>query len=257
MPTRATGSTNGVVQLNADGVTVLIDASAGQMPAITHWGAELPALTADQVAALVRASIPVVGSSTADLPPRPARVPGHHSGWTGRPGLQGSFDGGGWSPRFQTRAVTVDGTPVTGFTASGPAVVQINAVDDTERLRLDLTLELRPGGLLRARAQVTSLSEDRYTLEHLELSFPIPAEATELLDFAGADTLERIPQRGTLRTGTHLRENRKGRTGHDSAYILHAGTPGFRFGYGSIWAVHTAWSGNHRHFADRVYSGEH
>ena len=38
----------------------------------------------------------------------------------------------------------------------------------------------------------------------------------------------------------HVRENRKGRTGADSAYVLHAGTPGFGFAEGEVWAVHTA-----------------
>ena len=65
-----------------------------------------------------------------------------------------------------------------------------------------------------------------------------------------------MPQRRPFRTGTHLRENRKGRTGADSAYVLHAGTAGFGFGDGEVWAVHTAWSGNHIHYAERVFTGE-
>ena len=117
-------------------------------------------------------------------------------------------------------------------------------------------MELLPGGLLRSRARITNLRDEKYTVEDLSLAFPIPAEATELLDFAGNHNYERTPQRGRLRTGTHLRENRKGRTGADSAYILHAGTPGFGFGSGDIWAVHTAWSGNHQHYAERVFTGE-
>ena len=78
----------------------------------------------------------------------------------------------------------------------------------------------------------------------------------ELLDFAGRHNLERMPQRNAFTTGTHLRENRKGRTGPDSAYVLHAGTAGFNFGSGDVWAVHTAWSGNHTHYAQQVFTGE-
>lgn len=252
----STESQDAILQLTAAGVTVLIDATAGRLPAIVHWGTELPVLTAGQAEALIAASVPVTGSNTVDLPPRPTLLPGQHSGWTGRPGLKGSFAGIGWSPRFSTRTLTLDGAALSGFTASGAGLLEVTALDDDERLRLDLALELLPGGLLRSRAQLTNLSEENYTLEDLALSFPIPAEATELLDFAGNHNYERIPQRGTLRTGTHLRENRKGRTGADSAYILHAGTPGFGFGTGDVWAVHTAWSGNHQHYAERVFSGE-
>ena len=88
------------------------------------------------------------------------------------------------------------------------------------------------------------------------LALPVPAAAVELLDFAGRHNLERVPQRAAFTTGTHLRENRKGRTGADSAYVLHAGTAGFDFGSGDVWAVHTAWSGNHTHYAERVFTGE-
>ena len=34
--------------------------------------------------------------------------------------------------------------------------------------------------------------------------------------------------------------------------LLAAGTPGFGFGSGEVWAVHTAWSGNHRTIAERI-----
>ncbi|WP_026554718.1 alpha-galactosidase [Arthrobacter sp. 35W] len=253
MPTDNQGA---VLQLTAAGVTVLIDATDGQLPAIIHWGPEIPALTADQAQTMVQASVPVAGSNTVDLPPRPSLLPGQHSGWTGRPGLRGSFNGIGWSPKFRTRTLALNGTPATGFISSGAGVLEFSAVDDAERLRLDLVLELLPGGLLRSRARLTNLCDMAYAVEDLALSFPIPAEASELLDFAGNHNYERVPQRGTLRTGTHLRENRKGRTGADSAYILHAGTPGFGFGHGDVWAVHTAWSGNHQHYAEHVFTGE-
>ena len=253
MPTDNQGA---ILQLTAAGVSILIDATDGQLPAIVHWGAALPALTDDQAVSVIAASVPVTGSNTVDLPPRPGLLPGQDSGWMGRPGLRGSFGGIGWSPKFRTRTLTLNGTPVTGYNSSGAGLLGVIAVDDAERLRLNLTLELLPGGLLRSRAQLTNLCDENYTLEDLALAFPIPAEATELLDFAGNHNYERIPQRGSLRTGTHLRENHKGRTGADSAYILHAGAPGFGFGHGEVWAIHTAWSGNHRHYAERVFSGE-
>ena len=253
MPTDYQGA---ILHLTAAGVSVLLDVTDGRLPAIIHWGAELPALTAEHAQALVTASVPVTGSNTVDLPPRPSLVPGQASGWTGRPdyaapstasaGHQSSTPTRGPQRRPSHRDTC---PPVQ-------AVLDVSAMDDAGRLHLDLTLELLPGGLLRSRARMTNLREEKYTVEDLSLAFPIPAEATELLDFAGNHNYERIPQRGTLRTGTHLRENRKGRTGADSAYILHAGTPGFGFGYGEVWAVHTAWSGNHQHYAERVFTGE-
>ena len=249
-------SSDVTLALTAAGVTVLLDASGGRLPAVVHWGHELPPLEAEQAAALVEASVPVVGSNNIEPAPRLAVLPEHHTGWSGRPGLRGSFAGRDWSPAFTIRSVSLDGDAVSGFVSSGPGAVEVEAVDDTGRLRLRLELELVASGLVRARASVTNLADEPYTLDEVVLSFPVPAEASELLDFAGRHNQERVPQRGPFRTGAHVRENRKGRTGFDSAYVLHAGTPGFGFDSGDVWAVHTAWSGNHVHYAERTFTGE-
>ena len=245
-----------IVSLTAAGVTVLIDTGGGRLPSIAYWGPELPVPDARQAAAVVRASEPATGTNNLEPRPRVAVLPEHRTGWTGRPGLSGSFAGAGWSPAFGGTTVTVDGTPVTGFTAAGAAAAVFRSADDTGRLGLDVELELLPSGLLRARATVHNRAAEVYTLDGLALSFPVPAHATELLDFAGRHNLERVPQRGPFRTGAHVRENRKGRTGADSAYVLHAGTAGFGFATGDVWGVHTAWSGNHLHHAERVFTGE-
>jgi alpha-galactosidase len=244
-----------VVAATAAGVTVLVDARAGRLPAITYWGAELPGLDEAQAHALITAHEGVSGTNAVEPRPRVAVLPEHHTGWTGRPGLRGSFAGAGWSPAFTVTSVTVDGAPVAGFAATGPAAVVAEATDDTGRLGLRLTCELLPSGLLRARAAVRAHTGG-YEVGDLVLAFPVPPEATELLDFAGRHNLERVPQRGPFRTGLHLRENRKGRTGADAAYVLHAGAAGFGFASGAVWAVHTAWSGNHTHYAEQVFTGE-
>ncbi|MFF5081528.1 alpha-galactosidase [Actinoplanes sp. NPDC000266] len=225
-----------VVALTEAGVTLIVDASGPGLPVIAYWGPELPALDGAQLAALLRAREPVAGTNNIDPVPRVAVLPEHRTGWTGRPGLSGSASGRGWSPSFRP---------------GGGAFVY-----EAEGLTLRLEIELLPSGLARQRATVRNDGDETYTLNDLVLSYPLPAEATELLDFAGRHNLERVPQRSPLRTGIHLRENRKGRTGADSAYLLHAGTPGFGFGTGRIWAVHTAWSGNHTHYAERVFTGE-
>jgi alpha-galactosidase len=233
-----------IIDLTAAGVTVLVDVSDG-LPVIAYWGPELPGLDAGQRAAMVVADAPRIGSNNLDPRPRIALVPEHRTGFTGRPGLRGSFDGVGWSPAFTSTTVRTDGTSV-----------EVEAVDDAGRLALRTVIELLPSGLVRARAAVTNRAGERYTVDDLVLTFPVPAEAAELLDFTGRHNLERVPQRGPFGFGTHLRENRKGRTGFESAYVLHAGTPGFDFATGRIWAVHTAWSGNHTHYAERVFTGE-
>src|SRR3954454_19362544 len=104
-----------IIALTASDVTVLIDASASRIPAVVHWGQRLPALDAARPAALTPPPRPVPGPTGFEPVPRVAVVPEHHTGWTGRPGLRGSYAGAGWSPAFRTTLVSIDGTPVTGF----------------------------------------------------------------------------------------------------------------------------------------------
>ncbi len=87
------------------------------------------------------------------------------------------------------------------------------------------------------------------------MALPVPSRAREVLDFAGRWGKERTPQRRELVVGTHERDSRKGRTGADAATVLSVGEPGFGFARGEVWGVHTAWSGNHRHFAERLATG--
>ncbi|TFC55796.1 alpha-galactosidase [Cryobacterium sp. TMT2-15-1] len=244
------------IHLTAGRVSLLVDISKGRLPSILHWGAALAEVDAEVAAVLVRAVIPVIGSNNVSEPPRPAILPEHHTGWVGRPGLTGSFDGTGWSPRFRSESVSLNGVPVSGFVESEQGLLRVDAQDDSGRLQLRLEIELEQSGLVRARSTIKNLGEEKYSLDELSLTFPIPGEATEVLDFTGVHNYERVPQRTTMTTGVHLREQRKGRTGADSAYVLHAGTPGFGFGHGEVWAIHTAWSGNHRHYAERVSTGE-
>jgi alpha-galactosidase len=252
-----TAATHGArVALTVAGVSVLIDATDGGLPAIAHWGAQLPPLDAEQAARICESRIPVVGSNNADVPLRLAVLPEQHAGWLGRPGISGSRAGRSWSPRFTVTSVRVDGSEVADFTATGAAAVEVSAADTEAELELLVTIELLPSGILRSRAALTNRSAAPYQLDDLVLAYPVPAEAGELLDFGGRHNRERIPQRRQFVLGTHLRENRKGRTGADSAYLLHAGTPGFGFAAGEIHAVHTAWSGDHTHYAEQVWTGE-
>ena len=119
-----------------------------------------------------------------------------------------------------------------------------------------LSIELLGGGVLRAQAEITNLADEAYAVHDCVLALPVPQMASELLDLAGHWGKERVPQRRPMVTGTHLREGRKGRTGADAATVLHLGAPGFGFAGGEIWAVHTGWSGNHTHYAERISTGE-
>jgi alpha-galactosidase len=105
-------------------------------------------------------------------------------------------------------------------------------------------VEALPGGALRARHSVTNTADGTYLLTGLEVTFPLPDNATELLDFTGRHERERAPQRHQITDGLWLRESRYGRPGLGASSTMIAGTTGFGFSAGEVIGVHVAWSGN-------------
>jgi len=256
MPPPLPAGTGPIVHLRAGTVSVLLEATADRLPSIVHWGPELVGLDEETARSLVVGAVPLVGPNNVDVPLRAAVLAEPSSGWPGRPGLRASREGRSWSTRFVVSELTLDGLPVTGWAETTEAMVVVTARDADAGIDLRLELELLPSGLVRQRATVTNHDAQVLAVDDVTLSFPLPPEADELLDFTGRWGRERLPQRSPLVAGLHLRENRKGRTGNDSAYLLHAGTRGFGFASGDVYAVHTAWSGNHTHLAERVFTGE-
>ena len=84
---------------------------------------------------------------------------------------------------------------------------------------------------------------------------PVPERASELLDFTGKWCRERAPQRRAFGYGTQLRRARRGKPGHDSPFLLMAGSAEFGFGRGEVWAAHLAWSGEQQYLAERLPEG--
>jgi alpha-galactosidase len=255
--TTAEAPYDGFVHLTSGGVSVVLDATGGRLPAIVHWGAGLGPQTAADVAALALAAVEPLAGNIVDQAVRLAILPEQHAGWEGKPGVNGHRDGADWSPVFTVGSVRVDGESRSDglLLETGAAVVTFQAEDDAAGLALELQVELLASGLLRCRAELRNTGAGTYTLDDLQLALPIPPRAREILDFAGRWSRERSPQRRELVVGIHEREGRKGRTGPDAATVLSAGVPGFGFRHGEVWGVHVAFSGNHRHYAERMPSG--
>ncbi|MEV0157131.1 alpha-galactosidase [Micromonospora sp. NPDC050686] len=240
----------GFVHLQADGVGLVLDCRGARLPRVLHWGRALPHATEADLAALALASVPATVPNSLDTPAPVGMVPELATGWFGLPGLLGHRDGRDWSPLFATERVDVRHRGAQG----GEALVR--AADVECGLAMDLHLDLTADGVLRMRTVLRNTGDQPYTLDGLVLALPVPAEATELLDFTGRWSRERTPQRRPFSAGTHLRDGRRGRTGSDASFIMVAGEHGFGFRAGQVWGVHVGWSGNHRTYAERLPSGE-
>lgn len=239
--------------MTAGDATLLVDASAG-IPRVLYWGKAVQLSEAD-LAALGSLT---AGQWTVDGVQRVVTssvLPEQSAGWMGTPGLEGHRNGTRFSTRFDATGAN------SGTGADGEQFLDLHAVDEVAELGLHTRIEMLPSGLVRLSARLANLAAQtdaphiNYTLEALRIALPLPAEATEILDFAGRHLRERSPQRHPFVVGTHLREGRRGRSGSDSTVLLAAGTSGFTFGTGEVWAVHTAWSGNHATFAELGLTG--
>ncbi|MET0715939.1 MAG: alpha-galactosidase [Mycetocola sp.] len=236
-----------VLHLRNGGTSVVLETLRGPLPSILFWGADLGELAPADLDALVIASRPQRVSGGIDLPAPLTLIPQESSGWLGTPGLSGHRGGRFFSTRLATETVEVN---------EASATVVIAAADPEAGLRSTITVEVTPAGLLKQKIALENTSDEPYSLTTLAPTFPVPHDVTELLDTTGRHLRERSPQRRAFTIGTHLRESRRGRPGSDASLLLAAGRPGFCFERGLVYAVHTAWSGNHRLFAERTPTAE-
>jgi alpha-galactosidase len=225
-----------IVHLRADTVSVVIDAR--DLPSVVHWGAPLGDLSEDDLLALADGAVAPIPPNAPGVPVPISLLPSARLGYPGRPGLRGHRSGTDWLPSLALESV--DGST---FVQSGGG------------LRVESTLELAPAGVLRVRHAVTNTGDEPYFVDGVAAALPVPAQATELVDFTGRWIREKHPQRRHFDMGAWVRENRRGRTGHDATPAIMAGTGGFGNRTGEVWAVHVAWSGNHVTYAERVHEG--
>ena len=234
------------VHLESAGTALVLEPRPGGagLPEVIHWGSALEggASTYAALPALTTAPVP---HSALDVPWPLTVLPGEADGWSGTPGWAGHRAGGAGAVRWHDVTCEVEGDALV-TRASSP-----------DGIRLELRHGLDEHGVLRVDASVTNTGEAGVPLDvaALRAILPLPVRADEVLDLTGRWCRERSPQRSRLDHGTHLRASRRGRTGHDATRLMMAGTRGFDWRTGEVWAVHTAWSGNHEHLVEALPEG--
>jgi alpha-galactosidase len=239
-----------IAYLRAAGTSLVLDARGPHPPVVLHWGTDLGELAADELTAFAEAAVPSVSPSAVDLPLRLTLLPTAGQGWTGRPGIAG------YRPATGGQAAEVlDDLRLFGVRRTGARDLTVESAPPGGGLLVTSDLQLSDQGVLRVRHQVRNTADTDLHLTALDTMLPVPASADEILDFNGLWSHERRPQRGALRDGVWSRESRHGRPGHDDPYLMIAGPAGFGFRSGQVWAVHLAWSGDKRLWAERQATG--
>ncbi len=230
-----------LVTLRAAGVAVVLETSGAGLPRILHWGRDLTDATCAVLPLLSEGPVP---PSALDEPWPFTVLPGPADGWLGTPGYAGHVAGTQAAVRWQVEDSTSTERSLTVRARSGATTVSArHTLDEHGVLAVMLTVsrDAEADGVLDLAA--------------LRALVPLPPQADEVLDLTGRWCRERSPQRRGLHDGTILRSSRRGRTGHDATLVLVAGTEGFGWRTGEVWAVHVAWSGNHEHLVERLPEG--
>ncbi|WP_329454649.1 alpha-galactosidase [Streptomyces sp. NBC_01497] len=246
-----TRTTARIAHLRAAGVSFVVELG-DPLPRVLHWGADLGELTDGELAALSMTADGVVLNSAPDMPRTFTVWPTEFDGWNGTPAHEGHRGGVGTTPRPRLTGADL-----------GERELTLHLDDDVSGLALVLTYRLDAAGVLGVTTRVTrpapaGAGDDGsvpYDLGAVTTLLPVPARATEILDFTGKWCRERVPQRSTLTHGSHVRSVRRGRPGLEAPHLLTLGVPGFGFREGEVWGLHVAWSGNQRWLAERLPEG--
>lgn len=224
-----------IIRLAAAGTTVILAIPTAGLPRVLHWGADPGELSPQELRGIAESTTRGVSSSALDEPWPLTVLPSEQDGWAGRPGLV---------------ATTADGALVApDWSASALQLGQdrIDVSVDADGVVFEYALRIDEAGVLHVTQRLRNTGSAAITLHALEATMPVDGRAREMLDFTGKWTRERSPQRAPLTLGSIARESRRGRTGHDSPFLLVVGTPGFSDHSGELWATHLAWS------ADSIY----
>lgn len=133
----------------------------------------------------------------------------------------------------------------------GGVQITVEASDRLQKVSIRWVLQLSRDGLARQALSVRN-SGDPLSVDRVELGFPLPANATEILSTTGHHLHERRPQRQHLTVGRFEKKSMVGRPDFDGTLFLAAGQPGFGFEHGDVYVTHLGWSGNAVMSAERL-----
>lgn len=235
-----------------------------ELPRIVHWGG--PVADPSALLGAYDALPPQRVSGGLDRTAWPSIMPTQSEAWTGAPRLGISREGLEVYCRFRVESTDLGQEVVSSFVAQrahggdGPdsaelhvPTLTVKAADPDQGVGLIWHCQLLASGLVRQRMDLTNLDTARpLAVNRLELGFPLPPRAREILTTTGHHLRERSPQRQPLNVGRVERSTLVGRPDFDSSLLLCAGTPGFGFEDGSVRAIHLGWSGNGGLSAERI-----
>ena len=204
-------------------------------PAILYWGVRLSGKTSPEMLALLATRQEAQASLEKEAPV--SLSPEFGAGFLGNAGIQIHRDGREWG--VYSRIQSVEETEGMLTIASRCDATRIIVI---HQLRLD-----EKSAILRATTEIINDGDSRLWVERCNAPcIPLPLHYDKILGFEGRWANEFQLQQVDRFLGTYLRENRAGRTSHDTfpGVVIHTGQTNESIG--GAYGLHLGWSGNHR-----------
>ena len=224
--------------------TSLIFDCQGRMPSLIYYGQPLSESTTAHMLALLNTR--QEAKCAPVIEPPISLVPTHGEGFTGAPGLEVFGDADQWSAGFELSDIQQSELTIT-----------FNALDLHRNMRLVSQVTLDSDTTV---ARFTSRIENTGTTE-LKLSYlnaatlPLASNINKIKTFEGRWSNEFQTADHDLYFGSYVRENRRGKTSHDTFPGLIAYPDGTNEQVGDCFGFHLGASANHKLRAEVMADG--
>lgn len=236
-PSKARMPQTNIARLDGPQSTLVIELTPNAPPVWRHFGARLS--VQDASARWRKGESRPLPPATGDYDLPLTVLPAFGFGWFGQPGLLGSRSQAGgevdWAQELCLDDWRQQGQQLT-----------LQLSDKVAQLAVTLRYTLHDDAdLLTVETELKNLGDTPFRLDWLAAAvIPLPVEADQIIAFTGSYALEFQEARQTLGVGTWRRDNRRGRTSHDSFPGVIVGND-LQDCSGPVWGAHLGWSGNH------------
>jgi alpha-galactosidase len=231
------------IRFDAGEITLIIICAPGTPPQILHWGKRLS--DAITVADLLRLNMRQGGPGSADAPVPASLAMEPGLGLLGPCGFSAYRNGRDWGSLF-----TVSTASQTDRNA------QIICHDLRTRLRINYQISVDANGIITIASHLINEGDTPLDLSKMDTAYlPIPQSMRDIIGFTGRWSGEFQRERFARFTGAYVRENRRGRTSHDSFPAVILCEPSTNENMGDAYGLHLAWSGNHHIRVDSLSDG--
>ncbi|MEX3007171.1 alpha-galactosidase [Hoeflea sp. TYP-13] len=232
-------------RLDHVGQTIVFSSRQQRLPEVVYCGDLLP--DNDDLHALADSLNRPLTPGTLDQIVPLSLLPEEGRGFPGQPGLRLNDDAG-------RPALTQFTLTETEELESG---IVFKCTDARSGLVLSLSLKFQTESRVLEVSSVLANNGDRdWLVSWLSVPvLPVGEEFTDIIEYAGRWTQEFNRQTVPISRGVHLRENRRGRSGHDHFPAMIFAETGAAYTKGHSCAVHFGFSGTHEMLLEELPDG--